>query len=51
MGHIGKLSRILSKDYLPEKSQYQVPEKDEIKAVLKKNTIEIPDDFFLQLKL
>ena len=50
VGHKGKLSRILAQDYLPHASAYQYPTEDELCDLLKKYTVKIPDDFFLQLK-
>ena len=51
VGHKGKLSRINAEDYLPDVSFYQMPEMSEVLAIFGKNTAEIPDDFFLQLKV
>ena len=50
VGHKGKLSRILSKDYLPDQSLYKVPPANKVKSIFKKKTIEIPDNFFILLK-
>ena len=50
VGHKGKLSRILSKDYLPYPELYEVPEKQKVKRIFKNNSVVIPDNFFGQLK-
>lgn len=50
VGHKGKISKIIAKDYLPHKSQYEVLSTAEITTFLKNQTIQIQDDFFAQLK-
>lgn len=50
VGHKGKLSRILAKDYLPSQSLYAVPSDRELREVFKKNTVEIQENFFVKLK-
>lgn len=50
VGHIGKVSKILAKDYLPHKSLYEALTPSEIASFLKNRTIQIQDDFFVQLK-
>ena len=41
VGHKGKISRIRSKDYLPDQSLFKVPSPSEVREIFKKNTVEI----------
>jgi len=50
VGHKGKLSRIWAKDYLPDKSLYEVPEPAEYHRELEKFSAPIPDNFFTLIK-
>ena len=50
VGHKGKLSRVLAKDYLPDLSLYKMPEGEDLKKAYKRGTAEIPEDFFALLK-
>lgn len=46
VGHKGKLSRILAKDYLPEKTLYEVPYYAEYARIFEENSTPLPDNFF-----
>ena len=50
VGHKGKLSRIFSNDYLPDPATYELPNARKVKKILKKRTIDIPENFFSLIK-
>lgn len=50
VGHKGKLSRVQARDYLPDSSLYKVPSHSELKALIEKHTVEVPEDFFVLVK-
>lgn len=50
VGHKGKVSRILAKDYLPHKSLYEFPSREGFREFKKTQTLPIYEDFFFLLK-
>jgi len=50
VGHKGKLSRILAKDYLPDKSLFELPSAGVINAFFGQHLAAIPENFFHVVK-